>query len=128
VAVLRAHRKAQAAERLAAGPAWEDGGWVFCGEHGERLWPHRITHAFKRISREAGGLPEAHLHTLRHTAATTMLLAGVAPRAVADQLGHRKVETTLNVHAHVIQRQRDDSADAVERLYEQSTGTSVIPR
>jgi integrase len=52
-----------------------------------------------------------------------MLLAGVAPRAGADQLGHRKVETTLNVYAHVIQRQRDDSADAVERLYGAGSAT-----
>jgi integrase len=126
-AVLRAHRKAQAADRLAA-EDWEDGGWVFCDERGHMLRPYILTHRFKATTRAVPELPEAHLHTLRHTAATTMLLAGVAPRVVADQLGHRKVELTLNVYAHVIQRQRDDSADAVERLYEQSTGTSVIPR
>src|SRR5262249_13889978 len=116
-AVLRAHKRAQVADRLAAGPAWEDGDWVVCDEHGHMLRPVRVTHACLRLCRELPELPEAHLHTLRHTAATTMLLAGVAPKVVADQLGHSKVELTLNVYAHVIEAQRDDSADAVERLY-----------
>jgi site-specific recombinase XerD len=33
-------------------------------------------------------------HTLRHTAATAMVRAGVSLKAVADVLGHRSLDTT----------------------------------
>ena len=129
-AVLRAHRKAQAAERLAAGPAWEtgpDGGWIFPGKNGAMLRPFVLTHTFKSLARELPELPDLHLHGLRHTAASNMLLLGIPPEVVADQLGH-DVATLLKVYAHVLPRQRAASAAAVDRLYERSTGTSVTTR
>lgn len=121
VAALRAHRKAQAAERLAAGPDWTDEGWVFPGPDGRVLPPHIPTHRFKALVRELPELPDLHLHALRHTAATLMLLQGIAPKVVADQLGHSKVQMTLDTYAQVLPQQRDASADAVEALF----GTSV---
>ncbi len=122
VAALRAHRRVQAERRLAAGPEWEDGDWVLCGGQGQMLPPWRLTQGFKRLSRELG-LPDIRLHDLRHTAATTMLLAGVAPKVVSDQLGHANITTTLDIYAHVLPQQRDASAEAVERLYGGSVET-----
>jgi len=39
LAALKAWKARQAAERLAWGPAWSDGGWVFTREDGEPLHP-----------------------------------------------------------------------------------------
>jgi hypothetical protein len=50
-----------------------------------------------------------------------MLLAGVAPGTVSDQIGHRDPGFRLRVYGHVFQQQRDASAEAVEALY----GTDV---
>jgi integrase len=83
------------------------------------LRPWVLTQTFKRLVRELPSLPEIHFHSLRHTAATTMLMAGVAPKTVQDQLGHKTLATTMDTYAHVIPAQRDSSADAVERLYRQ---------
>jgi integrase len=114
-AALREHRKRQAAERLAA-PGWHDQGWVFPDEDGTVLPPYRLTQHFQAIARGLD-LPPLHFHSLRHTAAAHMLLAGIAPKVVADQLGHSQVSMTLDTYAAVIPQQRDASAEAVEALY-----------
>jgi integrase len=123
VAVLRAHRKAQAARRLAA-EEWADEGWVFPGPDGRLLAPWVLTQGFRRLQREVPDLPSLHFHGLRHTAATTMLLAGVDPKVVQDQMGHKTLAMTTDLYGHVLPRQRDASADAVERIY----GTDVTTR
>lgn len=58
------------------------------------------------------GLPGwAHFHTLRHTHATTLLLAGENIRVVQERLGHADVATTLRLYGHVLPG-RDASAAA----------------
>lgn len=47
VQALRAHRKAQAAERLAFGPAYQDNGLVLCREDGEPLRPRSFSRMFE---------------------------------------------------------------------------------
>jgi integrase len=39
---------------------------------------------------------------LRHTHATKLLQAGVHPKIVQERLGHKKIETTLNIYSLVI--------------------------
>jgi integrase len=48
IAALRAHRKRQAAERLAFGAGWRDHGLVFTRPGGEPLNPDAVLLAFKR--------------------------------------------------------------------------------
>jgi integrase len=112
VAALRAHQAAQPVRGL---PPQD---WVLTGPDGQMLRPWVLTQTFLRLVRELP-LPEIHLHSLRHTAATHMLQAGVAPKIVQDQLGHATLAMTMDTYGHVIPAQRDASADAVEALYEQ---------
>ena len=42
VDALREHRARQAAERLAAGPAWQDSGLVFTTAHGTPIEPRNL--------------------------------------------------------------------------------------
>ncbi|MEV4086332.1 site-specific integrase [Nonomuraea fuscirosea] len=87
VAVLRAHRRRQAAERLAAGDAWVDSGFVFTDEVGQPLHPQQVSDQFYRLA-YAAGLPPVRLHDLRHGAASLMLAAGVDLKVVQETLGH----------------------------------------
>jgi integrase len=101
VSALRRHKTAQAAERLQAGPAWEDTQLVFCDQFGRALsaeW--MVRRAFRPLLRKAE-LPLIRFHDLRHTAATLMLSRGIHPKVVAEMLGHATVAVTLDIYSHV---------------------------
>ncbi len=114
VAALVAHRKAQAAERLAAPELWDETyGLVFCAEDGTPLHPDRFTRAFKRHVR-ASGLPDLRgPHNLRHTWATLALQAGVHPKVVSDRLGHSTIAVTIDTYSHVVPSLDAAAADTV---------------
>lgn len=79
VAGLREHRRRQVEERLAWGPAYRDGGLVFCREDGSPNHPDRFSDMFERAVKRAG-LPRLTVHGLRHTHATLGLAAGSTRR------------------------------------------------
>lgn len=95
---LREHRACQAAERLAAGPAWTDTGWVFTTELGEMLDPSNVLHRWQRLTVKAG-LGKRRFHASRHTAATLLLAQGVALKVVSAVLGHASLAITADVYA-----------------------------
>lgn len=69
---------------------------------GEIARPSALNAALKAACAELG-LPEwCHFHTLRHTHATTLLLAGENIRVVQERLGHVDVATTLRLYGHVL--------------------------
>jgi integrase len=105
VASLRTWRKAQAAERLAVGPAWiDEDGHVFTWPDGDLLWPQSVTRWFREHC-VALGLPTVGVHGLRHTAATWMIATGESPKLVSERLGHSNVSITLQTYSHVLPSQ-----------------------
>jgi integrase len=116
VAMLRAHRKAQAAERLAWGPAWQDHGLVFCHEDGTPLYPNWVTNRFKRLVAdlaEQEGLPPLGLHGVRHSYATAGLAAGVPVKVMSERLGHANTAITSDLYQHVLPAMDAAAAAAV---------------
>lgn len=112
IASLKVHRKAQAAEKLAAGPAYADQALVFADEIGDPLAPEAVSAAFKRHVREAA-LPRLTIHGLRHTYATIALDAGVDVLYVAELLGHSSPAITREIYQHV---RRDRLSGAAQRV------------
>ena len=118
VRLLRSHRVAQAAERLRAGSLWagddRDAALVFTTELGSPIDPRNLLRAFvaavKRSGVDAGGVG---LHTLRHSAATAMLDAGVPIHVVSRVLGHSSVEITGDIYGHVDDARRRDAVDVL---------------
>ena len=101
VAVLKRHRARQAAEQLAAGPAWADTGYAFTNELGQPLHPDYLRQRFTRLT-GAVGLPVIRFHDLRHTYATVALANGVHPKVVSSRLGHSTIAITLDTYSHVL--------------------------
>lgn len=101
VAILRGHRARQAAEKLIAGEAYEDGGWVFTDELGRPYYPGYFSDAWDRRIR-ALELPRIRLHDARHSAASAMLAAGTPVKVVSELLGHADPGITMSVYAHVL--------------------------
>lgn len=110
---LSAERARRAALQLAAGDAWEESKHVFVTDFGNPLSPYGLSAAF-RVVATAAGLPTRYtLHSLRHTAATWMLAAGMEVPAVQRVLGHSAASTTTNIYGHVLEGR---AAAAVETI------------
>ncbi len=106
---LRAHRAAQAAERIAAGSVWEDNDLVFCQENGRPLDPRSDHRAWRALLAEAKVRP-ARLHDARHTAASLLLQQGVPARVAMEILGHSQISLTLGTYSHVVPELAEDAA------------------
>lgn len=110
---LRAHRRRQREERMAAGPSWNsECDLVFTDELGEPVHPDRLSRGFQWLLRRAG-LPRIRLHDLRHSYATLALKAGVHPKVVSERLGHATVGITLDLYSHVSKGMDADAARLV---------------
>lgn len=99
LAVLkRAHTK-QAQEKLRAGAAYADSGYVAANEIGEPYTPGALTNMWHRLTKTAGVRP-IRLHDARHTAGTAMHLRGVPLAVIAAWLGHADASVTARIYAH----------------------------
>ncbi|RRR47855.1 site-specific integrase [Mycolicibacter terrae] len=113
VTELRAIKKRQKEERLRLGPSW--GGrhdMVFTTEMGTLVSPRNILRVVENAAK-AAGLEGVGAHTLRHSAATAWLEAGVHIKAVADLLGHGSIAVTGDLYGHTSQ---DQARNAVASL------------
>ncbi len=71
--------------------------------------------AFRRIV-ERAGVPRIRIHDLRHCHASYLLTRGVNIKAVSRRLGHKDVQTTLRVYAHVLPEGEDQIVTTMQRL------------
>jgi integrase len=124
VAVLRAHRRAQAAARLAWGAAWVDSGLVFTKEDGSALNPDAVSQRFERLVARSG-LPPIRLHDLRHVAASLALAAGVPMKVVSEQLGHSGIQITSDIYSSVLPQVAQAAAEAVAALIPRAAGSRI---
>ena len=82
-----------------------DSGYVFVniwgGKIGQPMNLYVLNTMFRRLSKKTGIYVSPHL--FRHTYATRLLRAGYVPERVKYLLGHRSIQTTLDVYSHVIE-------------------------
>jgi integrase len=107
VEALRAHRKRQRAEKMHARNIWTEQGLVFCTEAGHHVEPRNLLRVIETAARKAS-VKGVGVHTLRHSAATAWLEAGVHIKTAADLLGHSSIAITGDIYSHA----SDDSARA----------------
>ena len=115
VSVLKAWSRRQKEERLEWGPAWSDSGLVFTRADGKLVHPERVSKAFSATVKRTG-LPQIHLHDLRHTHATLALEAGVHPKVVSERLGHSTVAITMDIYSNAIPALSEEAAATVAAL------------
>ncbi len=114
VSLLIRQRDEQAREREAAGQLWREGGWVFATPTGAPVNPSTDYHEWKRLLK-AAGVRDARLHDARHTAATVLLVLGVAQRAVMGLMGWADGSMAAR-YQHITDRVRRDVANLVDGL------------
>jgi len=113
IEALRAHRKAQAEERLLLGAGYHDSGLVFRQPDGRVIVPERFSKSFAYYVRQAG-IPRVTFHALRHTHLSQLLRSGVHPKVASERAGHASVAITLDIYSHVIPGLQEDAAARVD--------------
>ena len=85
----------------------------------DRLFPvtkSALTRRFKQGAKMAG-LPECHVHSLRHAAASLLLELGYSIPAIAARLGHSPVNVGITYkYAHSSPATQEDIANTLDRL------------
>lgn len=126
VEMLKTHRRAQAELKMKHRRHYADLGLVFAKEWGDLhgredtlglpLQSNNLgQREFARVIKAAGVRPIT-VHGLRHTTATLLLKTGVPPHVVQQRLGHKHVEMTLSVYAHVLPSMQQDAARRIGAL------------
>ena len=113
VDALRWHRTRQEAERITAGSAYTDHGFVFASQTGEPLQGTVVYKYHWRPTLKRLGLPAVRLHDLRHSAATLWLEAGLPLKLVQELLGHASMTITADVYSHILPAYRRQAADVL---------------
>jgi integrase/recombinase XerD len=74
---------------------------IWEGKIGAPMNPQVLNVMFRRLSQKTG--IHVYPHLFRHTYATRVLKAGYSPDRVKHLLGHKSVQTTLDIYSHVIE-------------------------
>jgi integrase len=125
VSILEDQQTKQRLEKLAAGEFWkgfnnleeQKTSFVFTDKIGKPLNPAPVYENLKTIVSDIG-IPDAYVHTLRHTAATNALAEGDSPKTVQENLGHHSAAFTLDVYGHVSEKMREESAQRQQAMIE----------
>ncbi|WP_436787911.1 tyrosine-type recombinase/integrase [Yinghuangia sp. YIM S10712] len=112
--LLVRHRELQDTERETARQMWTETGYVFTSPTGAPLNPNTDYHRWKELLTEAG-VREAALHDARHTAATVLLLLGVAQRVVMQIMGWSSASMAKR-YQHVVDPLLHATAEKVNDL------------
>jgi integrase len=116
VASLRAQHARMLERRMHAAALWHEQDLVFIDELGEPIVARRAQRSFNRALKSAG-LPTTYTpHSLRHSAATYLLAAGVPDRVVMEILGHGSTAMTTH-YEHVMSTMLTDAADRLARIF-----------
>jgi integrase len=126
VAALRAHRAAQARERLAAANVWEDHELVWCQENGRPIDSRADWQEWSEIL-ELTGIGHAGTHAMRHSAATIAIDQGVALPVVQEMLGHSDIRVTRG-YVDVSSPLAQDAAARVGRALFGVTVPKIVPK
>jgi integrase len=111
IEVLQAHRKQLLERRLQLGQGkLADKDLVFPTWDGSPQRPNTFGSTWSRLAQELGLVP---FHGLRHTHASQLIDAGVDVVTIARRLGHSSPTVTLQVYAHLFQKDDSKAAAAI---------------
>ena len=103
-------------------------GFIFCNRFNEIYTPESINRELKRIienhnateevravkeRREAVLLPHFTCHHLRHTFCTRLCEADVHIKVIQTIMGHKDIQTTMDIYAEVTEWKKKESLNEV---------------
>jgi integrase len=115
LAALRAFKARQAAERLAAGPAYADTGYVLVDEIGEPWRTDALRRAAYRLMAKTA-VRKVRLYDARHACLTFLATRGVPDVVVSAWAGHADLSFTKRTYVHPNAEHLREASDALAQL------------
>ena len=95
--------------------------WVFLGPKGGRPKRNNFWHVWDK-ARRAAGMPDVHLHDLRHTGNTLAAETGATLRELMDRMGHSSTRAAL-IYLHAREERGRSIAAGIEAMVSAEKGT-----
>ncbi len=82
----------------------------------DRIFTVTKSYLHREMDRGAkeSGVKRIRIHDIRHSHASLLVEMGFTPLAIAERLGHEKIETTLNTYSHLYPNKQGELADKLE--------------
>lgn len=112
---LKAWKRQRAVEKLAAGGAYEDGGYVLCDELGKPWLPDKLRRYMYTLMKQAKVTKVTPYEAMRHAGGSRLARAGVAPQTIAMWMGHSDPSFTFKNYVHARPEDLGEARDALSR-------------
>lgn len=93
--------------------------YVMSSSNGKQVTPRNINRMFHSILRETGIANSSEnlcgVHALRHTFASMLFKNGCNVKVVSELLGHTDTKITENIYIHVIQQQKVQAINDIDK-------------
>lgn len=113
---LQGWQRVQQNDRIAAGDAWQDSGFLVTNPLGGFVEPRTFKDYYNQIL-ELSGLRHFTFHALRHTFASRAMEQGMDAKTLSVILGHASVSFTLDTYAHVLDEHKQEGMALMEELF-----------
>ena len=77
---------------------------------------HRLINNYNATVDEDRRLPYITMHCLRHTHATLLIANDMDIKTVSSRLGHKRIQTTLDIYAHPLREKDEQASKVLENL------------
>ena len=113
--MLKNHKISQTKQRIQCGDKWIDTDYLFTSWNGAPLHPDTIGGWFRKFVKKYN-FPNISIHSLRHTAATMLLMNGLPIKSVSSRLGHANAVTTSQIYSHALQSVDEKAAEIMDDI------------
>ncbi len=103
--------------------------WVCAHSDGRQMTPQSLGKGFMRLAKTAG--VQGGLHSLRHTQATELIMAGIPVKTVSERLGHANTAITQDLYTHVLPHSQSQAVGVIEGWLERArnrAGVQTVPK
>ncbi len=113
VAHLRTHKAEQAKQKLSAGEAYDDQGFVFAREDGRPINLDALSHTFRATVKDTR-FEKFDVHGIRHSHASQLIKSGINIKTISERLGHSTIVITLDTYGHLLPGMDREAASVVD--------------
>ena len=89
--------------------------YVFTDKVGNTIDKNKPNRHFRAILKELNITP-IKFHSLRHTFATRLFERDVPVKTVQALLGHKDINTTMNIYTHVMKEQKEKAINILDDI------------